>query len=336
MNPPLDLADVHEGRFQRIPVPAQSGELHKSSAAPTSNISPLNAVERARVNENPSIKNTRVRQLTALVAEFATHEEVLGQTENYREALARNPEDLVFDSPVSRDLSIYRLLGHEETRELGYRIDDGLDAYNGTSSSNAAKRIVGAVAAHQTIVVCNVRFVNHLANFYNRVTPASREQIYAWGLSGLLHAAKKYNASLNYRFTTFARNEIKDAIHKQIRKERRQQDLGGLLVLNENVSDDSETEFIETLPDALSAPPEEEFFQGMDPVIEIINGMNLSPKDRSILLDLASGLTVREIADKMDVKRQGIYIKINRLRPLIATAFGRLAEESKENLESAP
>ena len=59
----------------------------------------------------------------------------------------------------------------------------------------------------------------------------------------------------------------------------------------------------------------------MDPMTEIIDGMNLKDKDRNILLSLAAGYSVREIADQTQVKPQGIYVKLNRLRPLVAEAL---------------
>lgn len=319
MNPPLDLADTPERRFQRLSAPSTTIDLDIPTHTPY--ISPSEAVERARAKEDPTILNTRVRQLTALVSEFAAHEEVLASVEGYREVPARDLVERCAGSPLSRDLSIYRLLDYEETRELGFRIDHGLDAYNGATGQKETRRIVGAVAAHQTIVVCNLRFVNHLANYYSRVTPASREQIYTWGVPGLLHAAKKYNASLGYRFTSFARNEIKDAIRQQIKKEKRQQDLNGSLILNEYVSDTSGTEFVDTLPTTLFIPPEDECIQGIEQIVEIINGMQLGERDHQIALGLATGLTVREIADKLCISTQAIRIRMKNLRPAIAEAF---------------
>ena len=252
MNPPLDLADSTEVRAARLSTSTHTIDSSRSAPAPDTSL--LQAVDRTRADKDATISKDRVRHLTALVSEFATHKEVLALVENYREPYSPIAKRPLPDSPVRRDLSVYRLLDKKEEQALGYQIDDGLEAYNAAEFTTTS-HIIGAVAAHQTLVVCNLRFVYHLAKYYSNVTPASREQVYQWGVYGLLRAAKKYNASLGYRFTTLARNEIKDVTKKQIRKEIRQQVLGGLLVLNEHVSDDSETELIETLPDALSAPP---------------------------------------------------------------------------------
>ena len=169
-------------------------------------LSPEAAIEKARSSEDTSIENMRVRQLTALVARLGSHPEVTHQLDGYRMPSTKNTSNYRPQSPIKRDLSAYRLLEREETEELGYRIDDGLEAYNRIDTHDATARIVGAVTAHQTIAVCNLRFVYHIAGYYSKVAPASRAEIYEWGMPGLLNAVKSYNASLGFPVITDARH----------------------------------------------------------------------------------------------------------------------------------
>lgn len=114
----------------------------------------------------------------------------------------------------------HRLLNHSQEIQLGRRVQAGQQATAAeklSGGSNDYDRIVQlGENAKATLILSNIRLVNHAATKFSRVTLIPFEDLVQEGILGLFRAVEKYDPERGFRFSTYATWWINQRISRSI------------------------------------------------------------------------------------------------------------------------
>lgn len=119
-----------------------------------------------------------------------------------------------------RSLSSRPLTAEEEV-ELGRRMELGRRALReleeGVPRSEEHDRIIErGRSARETMIMANLRLVLHIAKPYVGLSDLSLDDLFQEGVIGLMRAADKYDHTLGYKFSTYAKWWIRQSITRSL------------------------------------------------------------------------------------------------------------------------
>lgn len=178
--------------------------------------SPQLAPEAERTNEENRAREQKIIHLLKAYGNSPKVRQLISQHGRQTSEIRVQDSD---SAAIGTMLSHFKVPDAEQTRHLFALLSQGLDVYNpeeDAPSGEVLQKIIAATAAHQVLMLSNLRLVKKNAKMSQLAEgPAfTRDDLVHEGAIGLQRAIARFNPSKGYAFSTYATHWISYAVNR--------------------------------------------------------------------------------------------------------------------------